>query len=366
MFFYIVFLIILLPFVSKNKDIGIKLSFILIFFLLGFQYEVTRDWPVYVSRWEQVNVYGVNSGSERDLEFMYALIMKICKPVGFYGYLIICAIFNTSVIYMYVRKYINRDWVWLFLIIFMLRVNLCVTYMDINRQLLSIVFVMLGLYIFFSTNRIKEKKYSYVLLGGAICIAINIHTGSVIAIPILLFPFIVERLNNTKYLYVFVVVYLLAFVVDISNVSKSVTALIMPEENLSGFDHYFEEIASRDFSLLEQSIYFIFLLLFIRYYRTFDKNERVLALCSMVYIALQGYAKYTMLRALFYYQIFEVIMIPVLFYKLYVNEKNLLLKKSFLVFVVLYCLFSFKRDMSYDWQENWYNYQTLFSAPEWK
>ena len=88
----ILFLSVIIPFVStkKVKELSIDIAWGLLFFVWAFQYEMSKDWSVYVSRWKIAN-YNLNLQTF-DLEPIYEFILKICNPFSYYGYLILSAL----------------------------------------------------------------------------------------------------------------------------------------------------------------------------------------------------------------------------------------------------------------------------------
>lgn len=360
----LVFLIIVLPLVfpKKHKDKTVLLSFLLLFIPFGLQYEMTRDWPVYVDRWMQATKgYG---GQGRELELVYSLIMQLCEPLTYFGYLIVCAIFNLWVFYKYLKKYVPVEWAWLTFAIFLLRVNFAMTYIDTNRQTLAITFTMLGLYMIINPpKRIKNKKILYIISILLFLAAINIHTSAVIALPIFFFPLLCKHLNSS-YLWLFIVVYIGSFFVNFNAISSVVGSYMMADESLSSFSHYAEEISVREKSFVEQGIYAVLLFLLIRLFDRFTSTEKPLVLAVIVFISFQGYAMYTMLRALFFYQVYSIYIIPLLF-AILLSNKKLKVTYVFLILFVMYSIFSFQRDMRNSNMENWKNFKTIFQAQIW-
>ena len=78
---------------------------LLLFIPWGFQYQLTQDWDVYVIRWMHVNFnerIELDGGEDRKLEALYVLILKACKPLSFYGFLILSAIFELYILYIFI------------------------------------------------------------------------------------------------------------------------------------------------------------------------------------------------------------------------------------------------------------------------
>lgn len=363
----IVFAIILLPLLitGKQRKVAIWISFGLLFILFGCQYEMTRDWPVYVNRW----LYATKDlqTQANDLEPFYKLIMRLCMPFSYFGYLMLCAIFNLWVFKKYLDKYVPIYFVWFALAIFLLRVNFAFTYINTNRQTLAITCSMLGLYVLlFPPAWIRRNGLQYIVCALFAVAAINIHVSAIIALPIFFFPMICKRLKNTNYLWIFMGVYILSFFVDFNSITNTVKSYMVGSDSLSGFSHYANEIAERAKSIVEQGIYAILLFFLIYEFDKFNVNQRPIALAVIVFISLQGYVMYTMARALLYYQVYSIYVIPLLARRMFIDAGNRkIFVLCFYAIFLAYCVFSFYRNMFHGNYENWANFKTIFSAPVW-
>lgn len=363
----IVYLIILLPLIFRapQKNKALWFSFALLFVLFGCQYEMTRDWPVYVERW-LVATQDYRTGG-RDLEPFYKAVMSLCKPFTYFGYLMICAVFNLWVFKKYLDKYVPVKLAWLTLAIFLLRTNFAFTYIDTNRQTLAITLCMVGIYCIINPlDRIKSKKVLYLLSAALFLAAVSTHTSAVIALPIFFFPWICEHIKNSKYLWGFMGLYIASYFINYSAISDIVGAYMMGNEDLSTFSQYADEISERSKSVVEQGIYATLLFFLIYLFDKFKAQEKPLVLAVIVFISLQGFAMYTMLRALFFYQVYSIYVIPILASKM-AEKKGALRFLTYLFFAVfiLYCIYSFNSTMAGENMENWKHFQTIFSAPSW-
>ena len=363
----IVFTIILLPLVfrGKRRTCALWVSFALLFILFGCQYEMTRDWPVYVERWLVATENYRTSG--RDLEPFYKSVMFLCKPFTYFGYLMICAVFNLGVFKKYLDKYVPVKLAWLTLAIFLLRTNFAFTYIDTNRQTLAITLCMVGIYCVINPpSWIKSKKALYLISAALFFAAVSTHTSAVIALPIFFFPWICEHIKNTKYLWGFMGLYIASYVVNYGAISDIVGAYMMGSEDLSTFSQYADEISERSKSFIEQGIYATLLFFLIYLFDKFKAQEKPLVLAVIVFISLQGFAMYTMLRALFFYQVYSIYVIPILASKM-AEKKGTprFLTYLFFAIFILYCIYSFNSTMAGENMENWERFQTIFSAPRW-
>lgn len=363
----IVFIIILLPLIfgGEFKKYALWASFALLFILFGCQYELTIDWFVYVERW-LVATQNYQTDS-RDLEPFYKAVMSLCKPFTYFGYLMICAVFNLGVFKKYLDKYVPIELAWLTLAVFLLRTNFAFTYIDTNRQTLAITLCMLGLYCILNPPKwVKSKKMLYVLSAALFFAAISTHTSAVIALPIFFFPWICEHIKNSRYLWGFMGIYIASYFVNYNAISDIVGAYMMGNEDLSTFSHYAAEISERSKSVVEQGIYATLLFFLIYLFDRFEARVQPLVLAVIVFISLQGLAMYTMLRALFFYQVYSIYVIPILVEEMLKRKgASRVLTYLFFTIFILYCIYSFNSTMSSENMENWKHFQTIFSAPKW-
>ena len=86
----------------------------------------------------------------------------------------------------------------------------------------------------------------------------------------------------------------------------------------------------------------------------------------MVYLALQGYAMYTMLRALSYYRIFFFYSIPLLYLRCDNSKKSYKwIANSFLIIYAAYMIFRLSVDIYGPNYVGYDSFKTIFDAHDW-
>lgn len=358
---------------NKRKKIGLAISFIFLFILFGLQYEMSHDWIVYVNRWKGVNISS-SFQSSVPLEYFYTFLMQLSKPIGFLGYLIFCAIFNLWVIYLFVKKYVPTNYYWIFFAIFMLRVNLGFTYINSNRQFLSITMCMLAYYIYSQSkkknmhyNKYKTILYRYVIPLSLITAAINTHSSAIIIIPLFIYIFLGKYIsipNNKSLCLISLTIYSLHFFVDLSPLSSYVEKILSSSEEFSSFSHYALEINQKKESIVEEFIYILILITLTKNYNKFNEEEKPLVFASIVYIILHGFVMYTMLRALFYYQVY----LPFTITFMLKHIPNRIYRNSFISLIIAYSIFSFNKNfnaVNNNHIKEYKNFKTIISSPYW-
>ena len=357
---------VLIPLVApkKYKNKAMLVAWAFLFFVWAFQYRMTADWYVYVNRWNGA-INNVMTET-RAIEPVYKAIMQFCEPIGFFGYLISCALFSVYVLKMYVDKYLPSTVKWMFFLTFSMGVTYSLEFINTNRQTIAIMFVMLAVYFLSNQYVLNKRKIYWVISLVLVIAAFFTHKSAIISVPIMFFPFFVTKEINSKYLYVFLGINLFSFFVDFSALSSIVGTYMETDSSLEGFAQYSTEIDEKSKSFIEQGIYSITLFLLIYNFEKFEKNEKLLILSSMVYLALQGYAMYTMLRVLSYYRIFFAFAIPLLYLRCNNGKKSYKwIANSFLIVYAAYMVFRLSVDIYGPNYVGYDPFKTIFDASIW-
>lgn len=357
---------VLIPLVApkKYKNKAMLVAWALLFFVWAFQYRMTADWFVYVNRWNGA-INNVMTET-RAIEPVYKAIMQFCKPIGFFGYLILCALFSVYVLKMYVDKYLPPTIKWMFFLTFSIGLNYSLEFINTNRQTIAIMFVMLAVYTLSNQYVLNKKKKYWIISCGLVIAAFFTHKSAIVSVPIMFFPFFVTKEVNSKFLYVFLGINLFSFFVDFSALSSIVGTYMEADSSMEGFAQYSTEIDERSKSFIEQGIYSITLFLLIYNFEKFEKNEKLLILFSMVYLALQGYAMYTMLRVLSYYRIFFAFAIPLLYLRCNDGKKSYKwIANSFLIVYAAYMVFRLSVDIYGPNYVGYDPFKTIFDVSIW-
>lgn len=357
---------VLIPLVApqKYKNKAMLVAWALLFFVWAFQYRMTADWFVYVNRWNGA-INNVMTET-RAIEPVYKAIMQFCEPIGFFGYLISCALFSVYVLKMYVDKYLPSTVKWMFFLTFSMGVTYSMEFINTNRQTLAIMFVMLAVYTLSNQYVLNKKKKYWIISWGLVIAAFFTHKSAIISVPIMFFPFFVTKEINSKFLYVLLGINIFSFFVDFSALSSIVGTYMETDSSLEDFAQYSTEIDEKSKSFIEQRIYSITLFLLIYNFEKFEKNEKLLILSSMVYLALQGYAMYTMLRVLSYYRIFFAFAIPLLYLRCNNGKKSYKwIANSLLIVYAAYMVFRLSVDIYGPNYVGYEPFKTIFDASIW-
>lgn len=155
MIFIIILTAILLPLYSKNKTLGLLGSMLILFIPFGLQYEAVNDWPGNLERWQIITKFlskDIVDNSGRQLEGVYVYLVKLFQDFGFFGWLIISAIFELTIIYFLTKKYVPKQYYWLVIFILMLRIAYGFIFINSNRQSLAVFTTVIASFILCKEN----------------------------------------------------------------------------------------------------------------------------------------------------------------------------------------------------------------------
>lgn len=383
LFYIIIFLAISIPLILKNKKWGLIISMLLLFIPWGFQYQLTQDWDVYVIRWMHVNFnerIELDGGEDRKLEALYVLILKACKPLSFYGFLILSAIFELYILYIFIKKYVSPDYYWVVIFILMMKVEFGLLLIDTNRQSLSVFFLMLGMYIILNTQFPKSdylKPFLLYIIGFTIILlSPRIHGTAALSFLIIPFYIYAKHVKNANRFILFVIfnfLFVLRYYVDAKQYQFGIS-LFMDSINIEGVDFFERYLDGLDNSVDKSSYNVIIeasiMNLSIYYYNKLPTAHRIFALMWFTSFVLDGFLIGSLGRIRMYFYIYFLFLIPKLMEYTYesFSEKNAVVR-SIWALVLVYFLLSFIKQMTNDTEGyfyyRWSNFTTIFSAPEW-
>lgn len=374
MFFIIVFLSIIIPLLSNNKKIGLRISFSLLFILWGLQYGMVQDWLINLGRWNSVN----NNGDIfREVEPLLAYLMSLAKPLSFFGWLMACAIFALGTIYYYTRKFIPPKYYWLVVFVLMLRINYGLLFINSNRQTISVILSMYAVLVLLhnkSFRFLKIRGISIFSLAIAILILFActlIHTAaymSFLIIPIYLFVRLVKNPNIKILLIICNVCFISKFFINLTFLEPYLLDYLGNAET-EGFDHYLSllDIDSNVYSLAEQPIYLAIINVTLLYYNRMNFPQRFFSILYVVGIILNGYLLGNLSRATQYMYIYLIYLVPILV--AYLNQvkkaKFRAIKEVVFTIIICYVIYAFLKYINSEYYMNWTNFKTVFEAPKW-
>ena len=369
-------------FFIKNKTTALSLSFLFLFIPWGLQYEMTQDWDVNMLRWTFVNVkasVGLD-GETRELEPFYTFILKACKPLTFYGFLMLSGFVELFVIFLFIRKYVSPRYYWVSIFILMMKVDFGLLIINSNRQSLSIVFIMIGVYLLLDVkDDLKAKSFKsfiHLLLSAlAFILAPQIHGSAYIGyflIPIFFLVLFTKKFNRIFLLIICNALFFSRFIYDVTKYQYEMSILVgSMEMQAMDFSGYLEGLENN----VMKSYYMLFIEwsiinLLILFYHKLSFEHRFFGMAWIVSCLFGGFLIETLARITLYLSIFILFVAPQVFEL--INKKfsmRNIYVATYYTFMIVFLGHTFIKNVTVQ-QEGYYYYrwshfQTLFEAPEW-
>lgn len=381
MYFYgIVFLSILLPLVLPKKVIALRISMILLFILLGFQYQLVQDWTPNIGRWEYANEGASEGALATAIKIgpVFMWLLKILKPITFFGWLMLTAASFLFLIYKFTRLYVPQKYYWLTILIMMLNVEYAPLMINSNRQCISLIFVLIGVLFLLGNINLKIKipllpKTLTKYFMACVFFFLGSQCHSVAYLSFLLIPIYLVSINfkGNNWILLAVIcdfIFLGRTFLDVTWIQNYVTAFSLAL-NVGDIDAYTDWF---DNSLLSISIsytfvYCVVIALVCYYYRNMNNAMKFFAICWYIGWTIASYFTGNINRFGEYFYIFGLIVLPYTF-SLAISFKGL--KKTVgiisLVLFIGYTAAHSWTQMHTIYYEKWLDYQSVFDAPKWE
>lgn len=382
MFYFLLIIAIGLPLVApqRYKYVALIGSMLVLFIPWGLQYEMTQDWPMNLERWTMVNIdHHLEFESGRVIEPLYAYLMTLFFPkLGFFTWLMTCAVIELSVIFYFTRKYTLSSLYWVVLFVLMMNPHYGLLYINSNRQMLSVVFSMYAviLLLFNMENQLQQRFLRTLLISASaitlIYLGTQIHTGATFAyLLIFVYLYVKYRGTSQKWLMLLIcnALYFSRFFIDFDDIM--VISMFQSDDfDIAGFESYLEEFSNTDrsYSIVEQPLYFLIMNAAIWFYNELDTPHRFIAVCGMISIIGDGFVINTLARVLCYFNIYMIFLIPRLVEccEEHKTENSLIFVRSVYALLFMYGIFMFYKSQTQGiYYERWAHFQTIFSAPNW-
>lgn len=367
-----------MPLVSKNKSMGLLGSMLVLFIVWGLQYEVANDWPGNLERWETITRFlskDIVDNYGKKLEGVYVYLVKLFQEFGFFGWLILSAIFELSIIYILAKRYVPRQYYWLLVFILMLRVNYGFLFINSNRQSLAVFTTVIASLILCKDNlkffSVKFKYKEIILAIILLVVAMNIHTSAIVAFGLIPIYLIAKNIKDIKLwiIILFNLIFISRFFLNSSALQDTVLMYMDMYGIQDSYDSYISLMDSRiiKFSIIEQIIYLMIMNTALFMYNDFAMPSRFFALSTILSILLNGYLYGNLGRICQYYYIYLIVLVPIIVTTLPKTKYEIIKKyrKPIYTIVIMYVIYSFIRDIQHEYYNNWLNFRTILSAPEW-
>ena len=100
----------------NKSDLGLKLSFVLIFIFLALRYNFGNDYETYIGLFDRIKKDGdlaFDNAMYLFYEPGWMILNWLSRPIGFFGMTILLALVYSITIYKLIKKYISLKYYWL-------------------------------------------------------------------------------------------------------------------------------------------------------------------------------------------------------------------------------------------------------------
>ena len=379
-FYFIVVLAILLPIISKNKKRGLRLAMLLLFVLLGFQYELVQDWVPNIGRWYYANKGASENATATALKMgsVFLWLMKVLEPISFFGWLMLTAAVFLLLIYKFIRLYVPPKYYWLALFIFMMNVEYAPLMINSNRQCISMIFVLIGVLFLIKGFKLRYRlpfvpDHLAVYVIPCVCFVVGAQCHSVAYISFLLIPLYTfsKWYSGNNWL-------LLAILLNLIFIARTFSEVLWLQNYALAFsvaadmgdaDVYIETFADGvgETSSTYTFIYSIVIFGVCYLYRQLDPINRFFAVSWVFGFMIASYFTGNINRLGEYFYIYFLFLMPNAFDIMFKQKGVIAAFASFFFCVYLaYGVGHSWKQMHGEYYERWLNYKSVFDAPRWE
>lgn len=330
---------------------GLKISFGLIFLFLALRFNYGSDYKNYLALFQEINTYNkINffTNSFR-VEPGWIFLNWICKPIGFFGMTAVLALFNCTIYYRFIKKYVPTNYYWFSIFLYIFNPVFMLTHSTAMRQSIAIIIFIFSIDYIYKKNAIR-----YLLCIGA---AALFHASALILLPVYLLRFFNQNINKKTAVIIFSIFLSIFIFNDFFNFNINQFIVIFFKQYKIYGEH---EIGKMGTGL---GIAFnIFLFLLVLYYEKFQVNESSFIFkISILYFLIIPFLFIIDLvgRIGMYFNPVTIAVYPLILIKM----KDTLLRTIILITLIIFTIFTFFQFFySPLWHSSFMKYQTIFSS----
>ena len=238
-----------IPLSLQDKKKGLLISISILFLFLALRYNFGNDYPAYYRMFYSHNLSGF---LDAKIEYGYALLCTIFKPLGFFSLIIFWSAFYCLTLYKTIRRYIPPQYYWLVIMSIISNADLVFFGASAIRQTLAFSCIL------FILPYLEAKKPIHYALG--IVIASLFHQSALMFIA--LYPLMYLKLQNKTFIIIFGLI-VLAFITILKSQFESIVNLITASYFEKYIDRYGDSEQVIEGGLAGTIIRMIFLFLFL-------------------------------------------------------------------------------------------------------
>lgn len=164
---------------------GMKYAFFIVTIISAIRYNYGNDYMSYQDNFTLIGKYSISDiiFLQEKMQFIdsafkdigAAILYRICKPIGFIGFIALITIFQGCVYYQFINENVPRKYYWLAVFIYLFDFNNYVLQMSMIRQALVIALFV------WSWHFIRQGKYLVPIL--ITLVSFTIHKSSIVLAP---------------------------------------------------------------------------------------------------------------------------------------------------------------------------------------
>lgn len=366
-FFIAGILAVLLAYLDRFRDKGFKygleMAFGILIIFLSIRYNFGNDYIPYIEGFQKISNYFTFSDilnfkelkdftSDEHFELGWIILNILCKPIGFFGMVVVLTAFQCFVYYKLIKRYVAKEWYFLSVFIYVFTYNFMLVQASMMRQSLAISLFLV------SINYIFRKKYITSLI--IILIACQFHRTALILLP---FCFMnVINFKITPKISLIILFFSILFSIFPNLFSNIFSSFVL--KYYSSQEFYLYSYECEDFSDVFRFTAYLILFTYLLYYSKYLEGDNLLLskllIISFLFYFIEGINPVG--RLSMYFNIFEILVYSIILNKKINNYINILL--ILLIFLIkmrgIYMFFN-----SEVWIGTYMHYQTIFSSPVW-
>lgn len=353
---------------SRGKDNCLKAAFVILFLFIGLRYDYGNDTLEYAQLFHNLASYdlsifdfvGITSLDSHEPGWVW--LNYFFKPIGWFGFQLLLAAFETWVIYDCTKRYVPRQFQWLSVAIFTLTQSfMWIGACSMFRQWFACILFL------FSIRFILDRRivpFILINIAGVLC-----HKSAIVVLPTYFFAYSnldFLRKRSTAILVIILIV-IWYFVAD--RYFGFVDAFLMDSEDFSDYlTHYDNSRSSLSYSIIGFVAAFAMPVFAILNINSLDKDYVPLIFISICALLLKPFSSHIMMtgRLAYYFDIINIILYPLTLFSFWKNKPESRYWVYIMILIIILpdirALFEFFGGGNV-WAKSYSNYNTILSQP---
>lgn len=354
---------------SRGKKNCLEAAFIVLFLFIGLKYDYGNDSLEYAQMFHYLAVHDYSVFDFASITSLdshepgWVWLNYLFKPIGWFGFQILLAAFETWVIYDCTKRYVPQEFQWLSVAIFTLTqsfmwIGACSMY----RQWLACILFL------FSIRFILDRRlipFLLINIAGALC-----HKSAIVVLPTYLFAYLNFDFIKRKSTAILVIILIAVWYLVANKYFGSLDSFLMDSEEFSSYALTYTNRVNVSYSIIGLISAFampIFMLLNIN---RIDKAYTPLIFISifaLLFTPLKGYLN-MIGRLATYFETINIVLYPIILSNYSHNNPQ---KQKMVIIMILIIILPLIRSL-FDffgagagnvWAEHFTNYNTILSQP---